>query len=238
MILFGRRFQPAPWSILLTAAGVVLFLALGNWQLERAAYKQALQDKYEARLEGPYRVFRPGDENDDLQYRKLSLRGAFDLTRHYLLDNQLHQGRAGYNVLTPFVIADSDYAVLVNRGWAAWGPARDPLPEVMPPATIDRAAGIVFIPGEPPLKLGDFGEAAGWPRLIPYIDFDILSAQQSAQLLPFVLWLGPEQPGSYLREWDPIWLPPEKSRAYATQWFAFAGVALLLFFILNLRKIE
>lgn len=238
MNLFGRRFEPAPWSILLTAAGVVLFLALGNWQLQRAAYKQALKDKFETRLAGEYELFRPGDEYDDMQYRKLVLRGSFDESHHFLLDNQLHQGRAGYHVLTPFRIADSDDVILVNRGWAAWGAAREPLPRIPPPETQGRVAGIVSIPSEPALRLGGFGSADGWPRLIPYIDFEILRSQYSGRLLPYVLWLGPEQPGAYLRVWKPVWLPPEKSRAYATQWFAFAAVALVLFIVLNLRKVE
>ena len=238
MILFGRCFKPRWWSILLTACGLVLFLALGNWQLERAAYKQSLKDKFESRLAGEYELFRPGDEMGDMQYRKLILRGRFDNEHHYLLDNQLHDGRAGYHVLTPLRLADSDHVILVNRGWAAWGAARNPLPAIAPAVAGDRAAGIISIPSKPPLLLGEFGATAGWPRLIPYIDFDILRAQYSEHLLPFVLWLGPEQPGSYVRNWNPVWLPPEKSRAYAVQWFAFAALALLLFFILNLRKIE
>lgn len=238
MIMFGRRFEPAWWSILLTAFGLALFLALGNWQLERAAYKQSLKDKFETRLAGDYELFKSGDEIQDMQYRKLILRGRFDNEHHYLLDNQLHEGRAGYHVLTPLRLADSDYVILVNRGWAAWGAAREPLPLIPPAVGGDRVAGVISIPSKPPLLLGEFGAATGWPRLIPYIDFEILRAQYSRQLLPFVLWLGPEQPGSYVRNWNPVWLPPEKSRAYAVQWFAFAALALLLFVILNLRKIE
>ena len=238
MILFGRRFKPAWWSTLLTGAGVILFLVLGNWQLERAAYKQSLKDKFEARLTQDYQLYRPGDETQDMQYRRLILKGKFDNSHNFLLDNQLHQGRAGYHVLTPLELADSDHVILVNRGWAAWGASRNPLPEIQAPELSDRVAGIISIPSKPPLLLGEFGGAAGWPRLIPYVDFDILRAQYSDQLLPMVLWLAPEQPGRYVRNWNPVWLPPEKSRAYATQWFAFAAVALVLFIVLNLRKVE
>ena len=238
MILFGRRFNPPLWSMLLTAFGLVVFVALGNWQLERAAYKQSMKDKFENRLAGEYELFRPGDETGDMQYRKLILKGSFDNEHHYLLDNQLHEGRAGYHVLTPLRLVDSDYVILVNRGWAAWGAAREPLPPISPATGGDRVAGVISIPSKPPLLLGEFDAAGEWPRLIPYIDFELLRAQYSEQILPFVLWLGPEQPGSYVRNWNPVWLPPEKSRAYALQWFAFAALALLLFVILNLRKIE
>ena len=238
MNIFGRRFRPAWWSFWLTTLGVAVFVSLGNWQLERAAYKQAIKDKFEARLGQEYELFRPEDEWQDIQYRKLILRGRYDIPHNYLLDNQLRAGVAGYHVLTPFKLADSDRVILVNRGWAPWGDTRDPLPAIPPPLHADRVAGIVSFPSKPPLELGDYSAATGWPRLIPFVDFDILRAQYSEQLLPFVLWLAPEMTGQFQREWNPVWLPPEKSRAYATQWFAFAALAVVLFIVLNLRKIE
>jgi len=39
MMIGRRRFLPTWWSVALTVAGVSLFVALGMWQLERAAYK-------------------------------------------------------------------------------------------------------------------------------------------------------------------------------------------------------
>ena len=39
MIIGKRVFVPTAWSIVLTAAGVALFVSLGLWQLERADYK-------------------------------------------------------------------------------------------------------------------------------------------------------------------------------------------------------
>jgi len=238
MILGRRAFAPAAWSVLLTAAGIALFVSLGVWQLERAAYKDSLQQKFAHRLAEDYRQLDPGEDLADIQYRKLRLQGRYDLEHQFLLDNRVHEGRAGYHVLTPFLIADSDYVLLVDRGWAPWGARRSPLPPIRPPPEAGVAAGIAFVPEEPALKLGGLGLGADWPQLIPYVDLAALRAQYSADLLPMILWMAPESPGAYLRDWDPVWLPPEKSRAYALQWFLFAGIALVLFVILNLRKIE
>ena len=238
MTLFGRRFRPARWSIPLTLAGISLFVLLGNWQLERAAYKQSIEDRYEQRLQQAYQRYSDTSGDEDLQYRKLVFDGSFDNERQLLLDNQTHRGRAGYQVLTPLRLRDSDEILLVNRGWAPWGENREVMPAILPAQGGDSVAGIAFFPGDPALRLGTYMQGDAWPRLVPYVDIERIGQEFEGRLLPFVLWLAPERPGAYLREWSPVWLPPEKSRAYAVQWFAFALLALALFIVLNLRKDE
>jgi surfeit locus 1 family protein len=125
MVIGGRRFKPAGWSIALTATAMLVFSALGWWQLERAAYKEAIEVKFEQRLKEPYQLLSSTDDLTDIEYRKLLLKGRYDNTRNLLVDNQLHRGRAGFYVLTPLLLADSDFVILVNRGWAAWGESRD-----------------------------------------------------------------------------------------------------------------
>ena len=234
----NREFQPARWSIFLTAAGTALFVGLGTWQLERAAFKDSIQASFEQRLAEDYHELSATDDLADIQYRKLRFRGRYHDLHHLLLDNQVHRGRAGYQVITPFYVADSDQIVLVNRGWAAWGGSREHLPEILPAEIGGTVSGIAFVPGEPALALGEVELDGNWPRLIPYVDLAALQRQYSEQILPLVLWLSPEQPGAYVRDWNPVWLPPEKSRAYAVQWFSFAAIALILFVALNLRKSE
>ena len=238
MILFGRRFEPAPWSMLLTLAGVVLFVGLGNWQLQRAAYKQAIEDRFEQRLAQEYRLLAGGDDFSDIEYRKLILRGRFDNRRHFLLDNRLHRGRAGYHVLTPLYLNDSDYIILVDRGWAPWGEARQPLPVVPPIEDRAEVRGIASLPSAPAIEFGSVGLSASWPQLIGHVDIEALRRQYDSRLAPFVLWLAPEESGVFVRDWKPVWMPPEKSRAYAVQWFIFAALAVVLFIVLNLRKSE
>ena len=238
MIIGRRRFRPALWSVLLTLFGMGLFIALGLWQLERAALKDSIESRFEQRLAEPYRVWSPKDDAQDLEYRKLRLFGRYDNRRSLLVDNQLHRGRAGYYILTALELRDSDHLVLVNRGWAAWGESRDHPATISEPVADDGVAGIAYFPSEPALKLGAVPESGDWPRLVPYIDVDALQASFDGRLLPWVLWLAPEQPGAYVRNWQPVWMKPEKSRAYATQWFSFAFVALVFFIVLNLRKIE
>ncbi len=51
----------------------------------------------------------------------------------WLLDNQLIQGKAGYDVVIPVLVSDQGPAVLVNLGWVAAPQSRDQLPELEHP---------------------------------------------------------------------------------------------------------
>jgi surfeit locus 1 family protein len=238
MKLGRRKFRAAWWSVALTTAGVMLFIVLGMWQLERADYKESVQSKFEQRLSEPYQEYSPEIDLDDIEFRKLIVSGRYDNAHNFLIDNQIHRGKAGYHVLTPLQLTDSDSIILVNRGWAEWGVSRDSLPQIPAAASDSGVTGIANFPTEPAMRLGGTELSEQWPQLVRYVDIEALQEQFSDQLLPVVLWLAPEQAGNYVRDWNPVWMRPEKSRAYATQWFAFAVLALVFFAILNLRKIE
>ncbi len=238
MMVGRRKFRAAWWSVALTMAGIALFGGLGMWQLERASYKESIEIKFKQRLAEPYQAFSPEDTRDDIEYKKLLLNGGYDNARNFLVDNQVHRGRAGYHVLTPLRLSDSDSIILVNRGWVAWGESRDELTPIPQPSSVDGIRGIAFFPNPPALRLGGIQIAGHWPQLIPFIDIEAMQTPFQNRLLPMILWLAPEQAGHYPRDWKPVWMRPQKSRAYATQWFAFAGLALVFFVVLNLRKIE
>ncbi len=238
MIFWGRKFKAAWWSVVLTATGVILFISLGQWQLERAAYKDSIKQKFTQRLGQEYQVFKAGDSLDDLEFRKLILEGQYDNAHSFLVDNQLHQGKAGYHVLTPMQLANSDRIILVNRGWVEWGPSREHVPKILQPLEPRSVAGIARVPDEQGFRLGQVELGENWPQVIPFIDIAALQQQFSDRLLPLILWLAPDQQGHYIRAWNPVWANPEKSRAYATQWFSFALISCVLFIVLNLRKVE
>ena len=238
MIIVGRQFRPALWSILLTLGGVTLFVILGLWQLDRAEFKGAIIEKHKLRLAQPARHFNARDDLADVEFRRLIVRGEYDLEHSFYVDNKLHRGEAGYLVLTPFKLADSEQIILVDRGWVALGGSRQILPALRPAKVESPVTGVASFPDSGGFRMGELSLSGQWPLVIPYIDIEALQAQFSPQLLPLVLRLAPDQPGHYIRAWKPVWADPEKSRAYAVQWFAFALIALTLFLVLNLRKVE
>ena len=242
MILFNRRFTPSWLMAILTFAGLCLFISLGLWQLERAAYKDDIKLRFEARLDADYRQFSAGDSASEpdwseMEFRKLILQGQYDPGQSMLIDNRIHKGEAGYHVLTPFKLNGGDNIVLVNRGWVALGNSRDQLPLIKEPAVDGMIRGIVSIPRSGGFRMGKVSLSDEWPQVIPFVDIDAMQVQFQNHLLPMTLWLDPEQAGYYRRHWNPVWADPEKSRAYAWQWFSFAAISVVLFVGLNLRRV-
>lgn len=238
MIILNRHFTPSALMTVITLATVVLFIMLGLWQLERADFKESIKAKYESRLKAPYEQFMAGDSLVDIDYRKLILEGEFDIERTILVDNRVFQGRAGYEVLTPFILSASRQIVLVNRGWVALGNSRAVLPVIQMPKELRRVKGIASVPTTDGFRMGTVSPGDSWPQVVPFVDIGAMQASFSGELLPIVLWLAPEQAGFYQRDWNPVWADPDKSRAYALQWFIFTIIAIGLYLGLNLRKVE
>jgi len=242
MIFFNRRFTPSWLMATITVGGLILFISLGLWQLDRAAYKDDIRLRFEARLNADYRQFPAGDSASEpdwsvLEFRKLILQGQYDLRQSMLIDNRIHNGAAGYHVLTPFKLNGGDNIVLVNRGWVAVGNSREQLPQIVAPAVDGLIRGIVSIPRSGGFRMGKVSLSDEWPQVIPFVDIDAMQVQFQNHLLPMTLWLDPEQAGYYRRNWNPVWADPEKSRAYAWQWFSFAAISVVLFVSLNLRRV-
>jgi surfeit locus 1 family protein len=238
MIILNRRFKPSWLMTIITLAVVIIFVNLGMWQLDRADFKDAIKAKFETRLVTDYKRFSAADSTVDIDYRNLILDGEFDVSRTILVDNKIFEGRAGYDVLTPFILSGSRKVVLVNRGWVALGDSRDILPVIKKPVVLDEVKGIASLPNTEGFRMGVVSLADSWPQVVPYIDIEAMQESFPDGLLPLVLWLAPDQPGYYQRSWSPVWADPDKSRAYALQWFIFTLIAAGLYLFLNLRKVE
>src|SRR2546421_952251 len=137
----GYSFRPRGWALALTAAACVAFVLAGNWQARRAEAKRALGAQFEQALH-PAPLELPAASN--VIHKRVAARGRFIAERTVLLDNKLRRGRPGYEVLTPLRLAESDWHVLVNRGWVAAPASRDVLPEIRTPAAEQQIEGIAL----------------------------------------------------------------------------------------------
>ena len=220
-------------AVLLTS----LFVGLGKWQLDRAAEKAAIRDNYRQHSQAPA-VALPDRLADAAQWRhrKVSVTARPLPTQQFLLDNRIHKGRAGFNVLTPFITA-SGKVLLVDRGWVPLGSTRNELPDVAIADEMMTLEGLVYVPYAESFSLGgmDDGEL-GWPRIIQFIDFNTLGQRLTMPLRPFTLRLDPSQPHGYLREWHVAAVSPDKHLAYAFQWFALALTVVIGFVLVTLRR--
>ncbi len=181
-----------------------------------------------------------------LEQRKARGAGRYDLSRQYLLDNQVHRGTAGYHVLTPLRIdpdgGDPDGPggmwIVVNRGWVPVGPSRDVLPAVPGPGAAVTVSGTLAGPPSTGLLLGDSGyEGARWPRRVQTVDLPRIGAELGGDIAPLLLLLAPGEADGFERDWRPVrGIGPERHRAYAVQWFALALALVVIYVVVNTRR--
>ena len=234
-------FRPALWPSIATLVFLPGMIALGVWQLERAAWKQALVDEHATRAHEMRKSINalPLDAYMQ-QYQPVSARGHYDLEHQLLLDNRIYQKRAGYHVLTPLLLADRDVAVLVNRGWIPLGRDRAVLPDL--PGTMEEVlvTAIIKLPPERIFRLDDTEEVhAGWPQVVQHVEIAQLEQRLGYPLLPVTLLLDETDAHGYIRDWQPVYdVPPDKHRAYAMQWFTLALVLLIIYIGVNSKRIS
>lgn len=227
-------FKPGWKMTLFTLAFSPLLFTLGQWQLDREQEKIQLQKQYEQRDAEPEIDVDTLDwTQEDLSFLKVQAHGEFVNDTVFLLDNRIHQGRVGYELINPFV-TDGGLTLLLNRGWIAQGASREVLPdipEVLGPVEIK---GSIYIPLEEPFLLSSVEEVSrgGGPRVIQSLDVDKLSATLEKNLAPYSVRLSASSPGLEQANWPLINTEPEKHRGYAVQWFTmlFALIIMYIYF--------
>ena len=242
-ILQGRTRRDALLTtcLLLLGAGIVVcFCSLGFWQLDRAEQKQQAHSEFQrrgklARLDlNQYETTQTAAAV--VGYRAHAT-GRFH-ARSILLENQSHQGAAGYFVYTSLQLDGSSYAVLVNRGWVGMGRDRQTLPDVRAGDARIRITGKVSLPPSTGLRLAgsEIIERFSADVLrVQRIDFPSLSTALRQPLVPYTLRLDDTSPQGFVREWRAPGADQARHRGYAVQWFAMASALVVLMVVLLFR---
>ena len=224
--LHSRRF----W--LLTLAAVLVAgatFSLGQWQLRRAAQKEAVQATIEAKnmlapLDG--RALAASKNIADEVYRRVAVQGVWQAAHTVYLDNRTMSGRTGFWVLTPLALQGTGQVILVQRGWVPRDFSdRTRVPEVATPA------GLVTVEGRiapPPSKLYEFkGGDAGPIR--QNLDLDAFRLETGLPLLEASLLQTGAPSEGLLREWAAPNLGVDTHYGYAFQWFGLCGLVVILY---------
>jgi surfeit locus 1 family protein len=213
--------------ITLAAAALALLTArLGMWQLGRAAEKNALQAAIEQQARQPVLDGLPADiaPAAALPHRRVHLRGLWSPAHTVYLDNRQMNGRPGFFVVTPLLLADGR-AVLVQRGW---------LPRHVDERTrIDDAPapdGEISVEGRiapPPARLFEFdGAATG--RIRQNLDMEAFARETALRLLPLSV-LQTTAADKLLRDWPAPATGVAKHHGYAFQWFGLSTLVVMLY---------
>jgi len=237
----GRyRFAPALWPSLVFMLVFPLLLALGFWQMERAAAKQALVEQRAAgELIAPLQLDRRIELGEEDRYRLAGVRGRYVAEQQWLLDNRVYRGQPGYHVFTPFrVDGDERPSLLINRGWVATGASRDFLPALPVPERLVTLSGRLDSPASVGLVMGEVPlDSIADKVVVQSLDIAALAAARGMDLLRYALVIDDGQPGGLQYDWSPIpEMGPEKHLGYAVQWFGLAMALLIIYVGVNTRR--
>jgi surfeit locus 1 family protein len=216
---------------------ICVTVSLGNWQMRRAAEKEAAQSALVAadRME-PVQI--PGAKMtlSELVDRRVLVSGAWQPEFTVFIDNRTHRGISGFHVVTPFKIEGVSTSIVVLRGWVAGDPAR----RSIPPA-LDTASGVVRLQGRvmpdfpQTLELKASPEPGASDRVWQNVSLERMRRWTGLGLADFVIRqtepdqsvAGPVDDG-LVREWREPGSGVDKHHGYAAQWYGLAALVLVL----------
>lgn len=236
------EFNPGLLSSLLTIALFYVMFSLGLWQLDRAEYKDTLQQKIlERRNLPPVNLDTLPESSGQRRYHPVKISGRYDTAHSFLLDNKIRNGQVGYHVFTPFKVNDK-ISILVNRGFVAQGASRAQLPKVISSTDKIELTGLLDLePSRAIVLANNVHELQQWPVVLQYIDLDEISKILAYPLYDMVLWLDKDDDESHKQNNFKYDLPvlnlnSAKNNGYAFQWFAMSLALLCIYFYVNTKK--
>jgi surfeit locus 1 family protein len=213
--------------------GIAATLALAHWQLGRAQEKEGARAQLEARAKEPPMVLSAAEvQTENVQWRRVTVRGRFNPGHAVFIDNRVYHGIPGYHVVMPLAIGGGERYVLVNRGWIAGTGDRSRLPQVRTPAGMVEITGLAVVPGRRFLELGSgVVEGQVWQNL---------TLERYRRAVPIALqpvMIQQESPldDGLVRAWDKPDLGMERHFGYAFQWLALAVTILVIYLVTNVR---
>ncbi len=231
-LLFNRNWW---WKTLLVLLAMAIMVGLGFWQMDRLEQRRALNQQRRAALAAaPIELTGASlpRSSAELRNRQAVARGEYDHARQVAIRNQNLEGQPGVYLVTPLLIAGSEKAVLVNRGWIPVGeadpttwrihdePLDGPLTGILEPTRRRPDGTVSAIPQD---------VVTGWFRL----DIEAIGQTLPYELMPVVLQLVPRagyEPNSLPRRIEPdISFDEGNHFSYALQWFGFAITAAVVY---------
>lgn len=233
MTISVRQFRPQLGKTLLAIAVISILVSLGNWQLSRAEQKEERQQRLDQfsrqeKIRIPVTAVKP----EDFQFRKVEVRGTYVPEHGIILDNRIHKGVAGYQIVAPVRLEDSTMHVLVNRGWIMADPDRSKLPDMVFPAGSVIVSGIASIPSKTIELSAETVTGKVWANL----DLKKFHEMTGLDLQPVVVLQQDELEDGLIRQWDRPDSGSAKNLGYAVQWYAMALAVFILYVVLSVRR--
>ena len=241
MLLKNYKFKFKLFPALIFVITFCGFIVLGFWQIDRADQKNVLNSNYTDRQQEATIVLDKNnimDEKSSLLWRKVEFEGSFLNKQNIILDNQIFNQIAGFNIITPFKIKGSNSIVLVNRGWHPNLKNREMLP-VINEIKGERSL-LGYIAGFPVsgIKLGKNNIETLNSQIFRFQRLDTLELNYflSANVMPYMIYLDPIIDKEFYENFKLPAPDSQKNYGYAFQWFAFAITLLIIFIRLSMTR--
>lgn len=232
-IRFQNRILPLIVTLILVSSGI----ALAQWQTRRAAEKETIFKAIKSASQMPHQVFSATHSQElPASYSRIKLRGEFMRNQDIYLDNRPLAQQAGYQILTPFRLSQTDQYVMVLRGWHSRD-VQDRTKLYKLPAQLGEVEiqGMILPHLQRVMQLAEDGPVKAG-ELRQNLVLGQVAQQLGIKLQPFIL-AQENSPTSGLR--DVVVVPEnqaDKHRAYAFQWYGLSFMALLFYFVTGIRR--
>lgn len=218
----------------------MIFMSLSVWQLKRADYKNQRSQLIEQQKVLPAMMINGETITwPESRFRAAEVTGTFETADQILLDNIIQSGKAGYYVMTPLKIKQSEQRILINRGWVAAGNDRTKLPSVPTPDNEVVITGKLDNPRSTPFMFGDgykpdFEGNQRWS----HVDVSYMSEKLDYSILPYILLQTAPKEAGISQKWPANVNKSGMHLGYSIQWAAFALIAFIAFIVINTKKIK
>ena len=210
-----NKFNPGIRITIFFVFFALLFFSLGLWQIERGQAKTNILNDFEKNLQEE-----PSYLNQESQkWDRVYVEGEWASSNQILIDNVINRGIAGYKVLTPLRMSETDQLILVDRGWIKQNRLRDQLPDIKLIEANEIVSGILETP-ELGLVLSEDLVSKEWPKISQTKNLDVISNEFDEYVFPMILLADPTLKNSleYIKI-TPTNMTPIKHYGYSGQWF-------------------
>ena len=227
-----KKFNPGLRITIFFVIFAVVFFSLGIWQIERGQTKTQIMSEFENKLtKEPIYL-----NAESKKWDRVLVSGKWESKKQLLIDNVIHQGIAGYKVLTPLRIDETNKLILVDRGWIKQNKFRDQLPDIQIPDDFESVSGTLEQP-ELGLVLSDELISNNWPKISQTKNVEVISKAYTEEIFPMILLADPLLKNSleYIKI-TPTNMTPIKHYGYSSQWFLMFIVLCFMYIWYGLSR--
>jgi surfeit locus 1 family protein len=220
-----NKFKPGKRITVFFVFFACLFFMLGLWQIERGQAKTVIINQFDSNLKKEQKYL----NKESKKWDRVKVEGSWNSSKQILIDNVIHNGVAGYKVLTPLRIKNSENIILVDRGWIKGNKFREDIPNISIPENSVTVTGILELP-ELGLVLSDDLVTREWPKISQTKNAEVLIKEYDESVYELILLADPLLKNSleYIKI-IPTNMKPSKHYGYAAQWFSMFLVLCLMY---------